>query len=199
MKILFLRPIKYGAHQENDNNMKYGENVLSVYEDDDYYNYYDVNKEDEAFDSNYRSMMGFVDEYYLYWNANENELDDQDIIDTFYDDSDGQEWSVWNRFIDTKNNEDDNGLAESIISEWTKGDEGNIFDFNNVLQTTTESNNEIKRRCMILFGKPLCLCEFINGLTEKDGLKPLYQCDNKPFLGKMKKQHHEQKKVENDQ
>merc|ERR1712130_479391 len=63
-------------------------------------------------------------------------------------------------------------------------EDGNVFDLSNVFQTVTETNNEVKRRCMILFGSPLCLCEFLNGMTDPDGLKPLYECDSKPFLGR---------------
>merc|ERR1712083_742125 len=146
-----------------------------------------------AYESNYRSMMGFADDdyeskYILDWNYNE---ESEGIIDSFLDESDGNEWSIWNRFID---GDDEDGLAQNIVSEWTKGDEGNIFDFNNVFSTTTEANNEIKRRCMILFGQPLCLCEFMNGLADPDGRKPLYECDTSPFLGSESSKTEEGKK-----
>merc|ERR1712048_1093228 len=93
---------------------------------------------------------------------------------------------IWNRFILESEDEHDT-LSQNVLSEWGKGDEGNIFDFNSVFSTTTDSNNEIKRRCMILFGQTLCLCEFVNGMADPDGLKPLYECDAAPFLSSKSK------------
>merc|ERR1712048_241860 len=98
---------------------------------------------------------------------------------------------IWNRFILESEDEHDT-LSQNVLNEWDKGDEGNIFDFNSVFSTMTDSNNEIKRRCMILFGQTLCLCEFINGFADPDGLKPLYECDSKPFLGSRKPKKNKQ-------
>eukprot|EP01084_Bolivina_argentea_P056035 102606_1 len=194
LKILFLQPIYSPAAAAQEDGATH--NVLSVYEDDDYYNY----EQNEAYESNYRSMMGFTDdnEYYLYWNQ-EDALGTA-IIDTFDGDLDDEHWFITNKFIDM--NSDDKGLAADILNQWNAGDEANLFEIDDVFQTTTESNHQIKRRCMILFGKPLCLCEFINGLVDRDGLKPLYQCDTSPFLsgkGGAIKTKHEEKEGESSE
>ena len=83
MKILFLHPMSYNAAKEEK-----AENVLSVYEDDDYYNY--EKEENEAYESNYRSMMGFTDDYYLYWNT-DDDFEENGIIDRFHDFVDDKE------------------------------------------------------------------------------------------------------------
>merc|ERR1712013_804150 len=159
----------------------------SMYRDDDYYQY---NEEEEAesagYESHYRSMMGFDDEMYYdnaaLEDAEENVLDefeDSMFIDSFYDDMDGAQWFVTDRVLE------DDELADRIRMGFDGAQDANdneLFSFSNVFQTTTETWDEVKRRCLVLFGAKVCLCEFVNGVADPDGLTPLYECDAKPFL-----------------
>merc|ERR1712013_383176 len=165
----------------------------SMYRDDDYYQY---NEEEEAesagYESHYRSMMGFDDEMYYdnaaLEDAEENVLDefeDSMFIDSFYDDMDGAQWFVMDRVLE------DDELADRIRMGFDGAQDANdneLFSFSNVFQTTTETNNEVKRRCLVLFGAKVCLCEFVNGVADPDGLTPLYECDAKPFLQTLPRQ-----------
>eukprot|EP01084_Bolivina_argentea_P186501 321471_1 len=119
----------------------------------------------------YEDINGDYDDYNYYENN-----EDYDEIETYYDESEfDDEW------IDTNTGEKwvvlsaMNGLNDEIISdnEWNNDE---LWDL--MTKENTNKGFKIEKKCMNVFGRQLCLCQFIDWLesgTIKKQCGPKYE------------------------
>ena len=107
-------------------------------------------------DNFYDEMTSDYDDYDYYINnaldADEEELDsyydEDEFVDDWFDENHGEEWVVM---------ADDEQLDDAIMSEadWQNDDFWDLME-----KTVTRSGKTVQKKCMNIFGRQLCLCQF---------------------------------------
>jgi len=114
---------------------------------DDEFADYDDAYEDELYDDEEDDFDEAMDDYYY---VDEEAGEDMDSVDTFFDAEHSAEWVVTNEVT----NEYDSEWEDD--SQWTDVDE-----------VVTYSAHRLTKKCMDLFGRKLCLCEFVGFVTHQ--------------------------------
>eukprot|EP01083_Nonionella_stella_P066233 174216_1 len=126
----------------------------------------DMEEEGEGFSA------GYVNEYGDY------------IIDEFYNEMDGTKWVVTNEWTkdlnDVWHNEDEMQVFSASSTPEKKKETGEGMNEAEAHTTSnkveTDTARTLSSKCMLVFGRNVCLCEFINWVYDHSGDNPLYRC-----------------------
>merc|ERR1712039_767575 len=114
----------------------------------------DDDESEEAEDDLFSAVVGEEGDYYLvadeYYDDEATEEEDENILDTFFDEEKEMDWVV---SAEATNEYD---------AEWQDDSQ-----WSDVEQFTTFSAKKLKKKCMSVFGRKLCLCEFIGFVAHK--------------------------------
>jgi len=105
-------------------------------------------------DYNYYGAADWYSDDYNSYDGYTNEYGDY-VIDDFYNEYDGTHWVVTNEWT--------NDLNDAVFSAGTA-------------PATTSAGQVLSTKCMMVFGREVCLCDFVNWVYDQSGTNPLYRC-----------------------
>ena len=179
-------------HKDTTNSQKSGSISSAKSMNGDYYDY-DYNSNGYYDENSYFGLdefgeyEGYVNEYGDY------------IIDEFWNGLDGTKWVVTNEYTTDLNdiwkesnqyglvsaaaaeNENEMKTEESKTSSTSTGStksasQTSMSSGTNPQNVHTDAERQLSSKCMLVFGRNVCLCEFINWVYDHSGTNPLYRC-----------------------